>query len=182
MKSRYVRYHCAHHIEHGWDSDWAGDEHAISTWLSGFPQDDIVVSADIVLGTEKVCQLAVKAESSSDKWQHVKLASLAGNSLRRDNDVLAAAEMWRKALDTLVELAEGAPTEQRNYQERLELSLINKLFSLSNPADFARMPRLQTLLQTAPTSVDKCMGMFWAGSLALMMCVCDCLQLVSCGD
>ena len=71
---------------------------------------------------------------------------------------------------------------QHKDQERLELELMNKVLSLYNPADFARIPRLQTLLQTAQTSIDKCMGMFWGGMLAQMMCVCLCLQLVSRGD
>eukprot|EP01047_Picozoa_sp_COSAG01_P033032 COSAG01_NODE_2413_length_7745_cov_2.532304_6_plen_182_part_00 len=181
MKSRYVRYRCAYHIQHGWNSDWAGDEHAISTWLGSFPQDDIVANATVVLGSEKVSQLALKAESSSDKWHYVKLASLAGDCLRRNGD-LAMGDMWRKALDTLAELAEGAPTEQRNDRERLELELMNKVFTLSNPTDFARMPRLQKLLQTAPISMDKCFGFYWPGNVAVLMCVYKLLQLVSRGD
>eukprot|EP01047_Picozoa_sp_COSAG01_P042920 COSAG01_NODE_3777_length_5704_cov_34.622658_2_plen_714_part_00 len=171
LKSRYVRYHSAHHIEQGWYSDWARDEHAISTWLGNFPQDDIVISASVVLGPEKISQLAVEAESGSDKWQHVKLASLAGNSMVRNGDAPAAGETWRQALDTLAELAEGTPTEQHSHQERLELELMNKVLSLNNPADFVRLPRLQALLQTAKTSLDKCMGFNWGGPLALITCV-----------
>jgi hypothetical protein len=50
--------YCVEHIQRGWDTDWASDEHAISAWLGDYPQDHIVVAASIVLGAEKVSQLA----------------------------------------------------------------------------------------------------------------------------
>ena len=50
--------YCVEHIQRGWDTDWANDEHAISAWLGDYPQDHIVVAASIVLGAEKVSQLA----------------------------------------------------------------------------------------------------------------------------
>ena len=49
------------------DPDWEADQHAISNWLTEFPQDDLVANASSVLGFDKVAQLAAKAETSDDK-------------------------------------------------------------------------------------------------------------------
>lgn len=121
--SSYVRYHCVDHIESGWDSNWENDQHAIQRWLGDYPHDDIVTAAASFLGFEKLSQLASKAKSE-DTFEFAKLAALAGIFSRKQATTMAAGiELQRKALDLLGALAPDRLSDQRDYEERLELEM-----------------------------------------------------------
>ena len=121
----------------------------------------------------KSLSLQRRAESGDDKWQFAKLAALAGSCVRRGGAAAHAIDIWRKGLDcALAELGAGEASEQRDHQERLEL-LMNLVLAFTNPADFARLPRLDYILQTPAAEraiMDKCFAMFWPAFLHQLMC------------
>lgn len=120
--SRYVRYHCVEHIARGWDLEWESDEHAIQKWLGDYPQDDIVTAAATFLGFEKMSQLVSKA-NTEDTFEFAKLAAAAGWCARRQDasTVDAGRAIERKALDLLGALDTDRKSDQRDYEDRLEL-------------------------------------------------------------
>ena len=121
--SRYVHDYCAEHIETGWESAWESDQHAIQKWLGDYPQDDIVKAAASFLGFEKLSQLASRADPE-DTFEFAKLAAAAGMCARRQTTTIAAGfEIQRKALDQLAALPPDRASDQRDYEERLELEM-----------------------------------------------------------
>ena len=146
--SRYVRYYCVQHIDKGWNPDWESDEHAIEKWLGDYPQDDIVKAAASFLGFEKLSKLASKVDAE-DTFTFAKLAAAAGLSARGQTEAAirsAGSDLERRAADALGALDKDRPaTEQRNYEERLELETVNFLLGDGNPENFKYLPRECTL-------------------------------------
>jgi hypothetical protein len=142
--SRYVRHYCVGHIEKGWNPDWESDGHAIQKWLGDYPQDDIVKAAATFLGFEKLSKLASKVDAE-DTFMFAKLAAAAGLSARGQTDAAirsAGGDLERRAADALGALgSDRAATEQRNYEERLELETVGTLLGDANPADFKYLGR-----------------------------------------
>eukprot|EP01043_Picozoa_sp_COSAG02_P007664 COSAG02_NODE_233_length_27847_cov_20.383055_19_plen_215_part_00 len=140
--SRYVRDYCSKHIQHGWNSDWENDQHAINYWLGDTPQDDIVRSAGRFLGYEKLLQLVEKANDDGRKFDVAKLAANAGRCALTDgHDIPAKLEIERRAMDALGELAAGEASEHRADEERLELEVLVQLLSKFDPVDYRFLPR-----------------------------------------
>ena len=121
-----MRDHCTEHIKLGWEPAWESDKHAIQNWLGDYPQDDIVTAAASFLGFEKLSQLASKLVGTEDTFEFAKLAAAAGMCARRQGTTVdAGLELERNALDLLAALPTDRASDQRDYEERLELEMTN---------------------------------------------------------
>lgn len=115
---------------------------SFETLPRSFVQDDIVVAAASFLGFEKVSQLASKAEAG-DTFEFAKLAVAAARWARIEHTKGSGVDMgmMRKAVDALGVLTEGRESEQRIYEERLELETICTLLGSMDAEDFKYLPR-----------------------------------------
>ena len=101
-----------------------------------------------MLKTEKMMQIASKAEVGEDKWLFAKLGAAAGSCARKQDSYAAAVEIERRVVDALGEIGQGEPTERRDDEERLELEVLNKVFGAMDPADYKYAERLAYLVET----------------------------------
>ena len=117
-------------------------------------QDDIVVAVSSVLGLDKLSQLVSKCEADGHNFQLAKLQALTAMCTLHEQGQAQALEMGRKALAVLGELGEEQPpSAERENEERLELTLMNRVLLAGSPADWQYLPRLAYL--TNSTSTDK---------------------------
>jgi hypothetical protein len=64
----YVCAESAFHLRHGWEADMEHDSDALANWLGDVPQDEIVLHAGQVLGTDRLSSLTRRAEDRGDWW------------------------------------------------------------------------------------------------------------------
>ena len=161
--AKYVSAEIGHHIEAGWDTDWAGDTAAVQ-WLDDFPgqQDAIPIAAARVLGAERTSVLAQQAEHAGLWWSAALRWSAAAVAAQAS---LVAAEVGRMAPTLLrasasalerIAMGDGSSNgvSQLN-KDRLEFKVITSLMKMWDKDDMPRFkPRLDELKDSEAARED----------------------------
>jgi tetratricopeptide (TPR) repeat protein len=152
----YVVKHCEHHIKHGWaeGADWASDEDAIR-WLDDcndseqVSQDVVPLAAARFLGTERVAELAKRAESSGDWWKAGLRWSAAATVMRTDGGHADSMDLLKACAAALLQLQPTTPQLQL-AKERIEIPCLRTIITAWVPEDsVVYAPRLVALNDSA---------------------------------
>jgi len=147
----YVLDEGAHHVRESRDAAAdASSNEVLLSWLVDQPQDALVHHVGKALGEEALVSAAESAEAASEMWLASCRWAAAAHVVLYSKGMTAAAEILKKAADTLlkVELGARASPQAVRQKDELEMAVVNDLCMYNPNSLDAMAPRMQAILTT----------------------------------